>query len=221
MTTATHNMLSRVYLFKDLSEDDLNELEKQTTLKRFPKNAILVNEGDETDSLYIIESGKIKIYVGDDEGKELILTLHGPGDYFGEISLLDGAPRSASAMTLEDSKLYIIQKRRFETFLRNDPEVCMRVMRGLTLRLRELTDSVRDLALIDVYGRIAKKLTSMANSEEGKMVISQKLTHKEIAAMIGSSREMVSRIMKELSRGGYIIVEKDRMIINKKMPARW
>ncbi len=221
MATATHNILSRIYLFKDLSEDDIDELARQTTLKRFPKNSILVNEGDETDSLYIIESGKIKIYVGDEEGKELILTLHGPGDYFGEISLLDGAPRSASAMTLEESKLYIIKKRQFEAFLRSDPEICMRVMRGLTLRLRELTDSVRDLALIDVYGRIAKKLTSMANDEDGEMVISKKLTHKEIASMIGSSREMVSRIMKELSRGGYIIVEKDRMIINKKMPARW
>jgi len=86
MTTATHNMLSSIYLFKDLSEDDINELAKQTTLKYFPKNVILVNEGDETDSLYIIESGKIKIYVGDEEGKELTLTLHGPGDYFGERS---------------------------------------------------------------------------------------------------------------------------------------
>lgn len=221
MTTATHSMLSKVYLFKDLSEDNLTELAKQTTLKHFPKNAILVNEGDDTDSLYIIESGKIKIYVSDETGKEIILTLHGSGDYFGEISLLDGAPRSASAMALEKSKLYIIKKRQFESFLLNDPEACMRVMRGLTHRLRELTDSVRDLALIDVYGRIAKKLTSMAHDEEGKQIISQKLTHKEIAAMIGSSREMVSRIMKELSRGGYILVEKDRMIINKKMPARW
>jgi len=213
--------LEHVYLFQDLATDDLAQLAQRATLKRFPKNAILVNEGDETDSLYIIRSGKVKIYLSDEEGKELVLGIQGPGDYFGEIALLDESPRSASAMSMEECKIYVLSKPQFEEFLKQDTAVCLRVMRGLTRRLRELTDSVRDLALLDVYGRTTKALTNMAEDKDGQLVITHKLTHKDLAAMVGSSREMVSRIMKELSRGGYITVEKDRLIINQRLPARW
>ena len=213
--------LEHVYLFQDLSADDLAQLAQRATLKRFPKNSVLVNEGDDTDSLYIIQSGKVKIYLSDEDGKELVLSLIGPGDYFGEIALLDESPRSASAMSLEECKIYVLNKPQFEAFLKQDTAVCLRVMRGLTRRLRELTDNMRDMALMDVYGRIAKTLTNLAEEQDGKLVITNKLTHKDLASMVGSSREMVSRIMKELSKGGYITVEKNRLIINDKLPARW
>lgn len=213
--------LENVYLFQDLSPDDLKQLVERSTLKRFPKNSVLVNEGDDTDSLYIIHSGKVKFYLSDEDGKELVLGIAGPGEYFGEIALLDESPRSASAMSLEECKIFVLSKSQFEAFLKQDTAICLRVMRGLTRRLRELTDNVRDLALMDVYGRIVKTLTNMAEKQDGKLVINHKLTHKDLASMVGSSREMVSRIMKELSRGGYITVEKDRLIINDRLPARW
>ena len=221
MDNTTVQTLEHVYLFQDLDADDLAQLAQRATLKRFPKNSVLVNEGDETDSLYIIHSGKVKIYISDEEGKELVLSIHGPGDYFGEIALLDESPRSASAMSLEECKLYVLSKTQFESFLKQDTAICLRVMRSLTRRIRELTDNARDLALMDVYGRIAKTLTNLADEQDGKLVINHKVTHKDLSSMVGSSREMVSRIMKELTRGGYITVEKDRIIINDRLPAKW
>ena len=221
MENAAIETLEHVYLFQDLSAEDLSQLAQRATLKRFPKNSVLVNEGDDTDSLYIIQSGRVKIYLSDEDGKELVLSLIGPGDYFGEIALLDESPRSASVMSLEECKIYVLNKSQFEAFLKQDTAVCLRVMRGLTRRLRELTDNMRDMALMDVYGRIVKTLTNLAEEQDGKLVITDKLTHKDLASMVGSSREMVSRIMKELSKGGYITVEKNRLIINDKLPARW
>lgn len=211
----------QVYLFQDLDAADLQQLAQRATLKRFPRHSVLVNEGDDTDSLYIIQSGKIKIYLSDDEGKELVLSILGPGDYFGEIALLDESPRSASAMALDECKVYVLGKSQFEAFLKQDTAICLRVMRGLTRRLRELTNNARDLALMDVYGRIVKTLYHLAVEEDGHQVIKDKFTHKDLAAMVGSSREMVSRILKELSRGGYITIEKDRLIINQRLPAKW
>ncbi len=221
MDIHSNSVLSNVYLFEELSPDELASLTQRATLRSFPKNAIIVNEGDETDSLYVVHTGKVKIFLSDEDGKEVILNIQGPGDYFGEISLLDDAPRSASAMTLENSKLYTIPKRQFEAFIIENPEVSLRVMRGLTKRLRTLTGNVKNLALKDVYGRIASIFGTMAEDVDGKRVIKQRLTHRDIAAMVGSSREMVSRILKDLSDGGYITVDKTSITINEKLPARW
>lgn len=215
--------LETVALFDTLSTEEMSALTSRAPLRSFPKNAVLVNEGDETDSLYIIQSGKVKIYLSDSEGKEIILTIQGPGEYFGEISLLDSAPRSASAMTLEECKIHVIPKRDVEQFLVQNPSASLRIIQGLTRSLRRLTESVRSLALQDVYGRIASTLIKMAEDfGEGRLIIRQRLTHRDIAAMVGSSREMVSRIMKDLSRGGYISVDENNLIIiNKKLPASW
>lgn len=215
--------LESVALFDCLSAEEMSALTSRATLRSFPKNAVLVNEGDETDSLYVINSGKVKIYLSDAEGKEIILTIQGPGDYFGEISLLDSAPRSASAMTLEECKIYVLPKREVEQFLVQHPNASLRIIQGLTRSLRRLTESVRSLALQDVYGRIASTLIKMAEDlGDGKLIVRQRLTHRDIAAMVGSSREMVSRIMKDLSRGGYVSVDENNLIIiNKKLPASW
>lgn len=220
-TSTAESILGHVPLFEDLSESELALLTQRAVLRSFPKNAVLVTEGDTTDSLYIIQSGKVKIFLSDEEGKEIILKIQNPGEYFGEISLLDSAPRSASAMASEDCKLYVVSKKDFEAFLVQHPEISLKIIRGLTACLRRLTDNVKSLALMDVYGRIASTLLKLAEDDNGKMVIKQRLTHKDIASMVGSSREMVSRIMKDLTRGGYLATDNNRITINEHLPSRW
>jgi CRP/FNR family cyclic AMP-dependent transcriptional regulator len=166
-------------------------------------------------------SGRVKVYLSDEDGKEVIINTQGPGEYFGELALIDEAPRSASVMTIEDSKLSIVSKRDFESCLARYPEIALRVIKGLTKRLRHLTENVKSLALMDVYGRVARTLLSLAEEQDGKLVVHQRLTQRDIAAMIGASREMVSRILKDLTIGGYITVDKKSITINEKLPHAW
>ncbi len=214
-------MLRNVPLFDSLPEADVLALSRRAVRKTFPKNTILVHEGDNTDSLYAIETGKVKVFLSDEDGKEIILNTHGPGEYFGEIALIDEAPRSASVITLEDSKMYLITKRDFEDFLAKNPTTALRLIKGLTLRIRSLTENVKSLALMDVYGRVARTLLTLAEKRDDMLVIPRRLTQRDIASMVGASREMVSRILKDLTTGGYISIEKNAIIIREKLPAQW
>lgn len=214
-------MLNKIPLFANLPQEQLAILNKRTVTKAYPRNTILVSEGDNTDQLFVILSGKVKVYLADEEGKEVILNIHGTGDYFGEIALLDDAPRSASVMTLEDSKMLVISKRDFQECLVQQPAIALTLLRDISRRLRLLTDNVKSLALMDVYGRVARTLLSLATQRDGHLIIEQKLTQKDIANMVGASREMVSRIMKDLTAGGYISVTKTGMKINEKLPSHW
>ncbi|MFQ6023325.1 MAG: Crp/Fnr family transcriptional regulator [Acidiferrobacterales bacterium] len=215
------DMLKNIPLFANLSEADLAKLESHAVTKTFPKNSIIINEGDTTDSLYITVSGKVKAFLRNERDKEVILSIQGPGEYFGEIALLDEAPRSASVMTLENSSFLIITQASFRACLGEHPDIAISLIRGLTHRVRALTDSVKSLALEDVYGRIAKTLSHLAQEEDGKLIIRGKLTQQDIAAMVGASREMVSRIFKDLTAGGYIKIEDKKITLEKKLPARW
>lgn len=214
-------MLEKVALFANLSDVEISSLERRAATKTYPKNTILVSEGDHTDSLFVIQSGKVKAYVADEEGKELILNTHGPSEYFGEIALLDDAPRSASIMTLEDTRCMVISKRDFHECLAQHPSIALTLLQHLSQRLRALTENVKSLALMDVYGRVARTLLSLAQDRDGHLVIDQRLTQKDIASMVGASREMVSRILKDLTAGGYITVNRQNMVINEKLPAHW
>jgi CRP/FNR family cyclic AMP-dependent transcriptional regulator len=213
--------LEKISLFAGLSKVDLDAVSSLAVTRNFPKNALVMCEGDQSDSLYIVLSGKVKVFLSDEEGKEVTLNMQGEGEYFGELALLDEAPRSASVMTAEDTKLAIISKKSFDECMKNNPEIAMKVMRGLARRLRELTENVRSLALMDVYGRVARLLLELAEEEKGKKVISQKLTQRDIASMVGASREMVSRILRDLSVGGYITIEHKIITINERLPAAW
>lgn len=214
-------MLGNIPLFSSLSESHLQALSAHAVTRTFPKNAIIVNEGDTSNSLYIIVSGKVKIFLSDEQGKEIILDIQGPGEYFGEIALLDEAPRSASVMTLDASSFVIISKNDFREYLGKNPDIAFDLIRELTRRIRALTANVKGLALRDVYGRVAAALSSLATNENEKLVINEKLTQQDIANMIGASREMVSRILKDLTAGGYVKIEDKRIIIQKKLPAGW
>jgi CRP/FNR family cyclic AMP-dependent transcriptional regulator len=212
--------LAQVPLFTSLADEDLAAIANMATTRSLPANSVVVNEGDQTNSLYIINSGKVKIYLSDENGKEVMLGIAGPGEYFGEM-VLDGGPRSASVMTLENSKFSIIQKQDLEKYLRNQPDVALSIIKQLINRIRSLTDNVKSLALLDVYGRFRKLLLDLAVEEKGHLVVKEKLTQKDMANRVGSSREMISRILRELTVGGYIEINQKRITILKTLPSGW
>jgi CRP/FNR family cyclic AMP-dependent transcriptional regulator len=202
-----------------LSGADLTAMGSHGIVRSYPKNTIIVTEGDTTDSLYIILEGRVKAFVSDGEGHDMVLSTQGPGEYFGEISLDEG-PRSASVMTLEACKLLVVPHDDFDELVRNNPEFSVHFIRRLIGRIRALTENVRSLALMDAYGRVARLLLESAVDEGGLKVV-PRLTQSDIASRVGCSREMVSRIFKDLVTGGYMTVERDRIVINRKPPARW
>jgi CRP/FNR family cyclic AMP-dependent transcriptional regulator len=189
-------------------------------VRTFPKNTIVVTEGERSDSLYVILSGRVKVFVADEHGKELVLNTEGPGEYFGELALDEG-PRTASVATLEACKLAVIPNEALRAFLASRPEAALALIRGLIGRVRHMTESIKDLALLDVYGRVAKLLLDLAREVDGRLIVDQRLTHQSIADRVSASREMVSRIMKDLATGGYIVTEDGRIVILRRPPRAW
>lgn len=215
------HILRKIPLFADLQDEELQSIASHATNKAYPKNSIIINEGDDTNSMYVIEKGKVKVFLCNEDGKEVILKILGVGDYFGELAILDEAPRSASIMTMEAAKFSVVSKAEFDQTLDAHPSIARTLVVELTRTVRRLTENIRNLALMDVYGRVARTLLDMTEEIDGQKIIDQKLTHQDIAKMIGSSREMVSRIMKDLQKGGYVTCESKRIIINEKLPPGW
>jgi CRP/FNR family cyclic AMP-dependent transcriptional regulator len=203
-----------------LSPEELRAMTAHAVTRAFPRNAVVLNEGDRTDSLYIILEGRVKAFVADADGKEAVLSTQGPGEYFGEM-VLDEGPRSASVMTLEASRFLIVPKADFKDFLVRNPLFAARLIEKLIHRVRALTENVKSLALMDVYGRIARLLLDLAEKRDGKLVITERLTQKDIASRVGASREMVSLILKDLTAGGYIRNEGHTIVIERNPPPHW
>ena len=214
-------MLTHVPLSSGLSDAEIQPVLNHATKKVVAKNTIIMSEGDQSASLYVILSGKVKVFLQDDEGKEVVLNYQEPGEYFGELALLDDEPRSASVMTVEKSTFLVISKQEFKQCLIDHPEIAFALIKGLVLRLRLLTENVKDLALTDVYGRVVKLLSGLAKPYAGKMVIIDAPTQQDIANRVGASREMVGRILRDLTTGGYLKVEGKNITINDKLPPGW
>jgi CRP/FNR family cyclic AMP-dependent transcriptional regulator len=214
-------MLDKIPLFSDLDTAELELLSSRTVTRQYPRNTIIINEGDHSDSLYIIRAGSVKVFLSSDEGKEVILNVQKTGEYFGELALIDSGPRSASVITQEKSTLSLISKADFEDFLRQHPAATVKIMRGLVKRLRALTENVRSLALMDVYGRVARLLLKLSQPEGEVRVIRDALTQQDIADRVGASREMVSRILKDLREGGYIEVHDRHITLLDRLPHGW
>lgn len=198
----------------------LEEIATVATVRPYPRNAIIVTEGDESDSLYVMLSGKARVYVSDEKGREASLNQMGPGEYFGEVTL-DGGPRSASVMALEECRCAVIRRAELTAFIERNPGFALHLVRKLAHRVRELTENVRSLALMDVYGRVARLLLELAEEKDGKLVVPEPLTHREIASRVGASREMISRIFSDLADGGYVRKEDGQLVIARKPPPRW
>jgi len=203
-----------------LNAAELEEISRLGVAREFRERTVLMSEGDETDALYIIMEGRVRAYVSDSTGREAILSVMGPGEYFGEIAFDEG-PRSASVITLEPCRLLVIPREEFAEFVKRSPAFALHFIHRLIARVRTLTDNVRSLALMDAYGRVARLLLDSSVTEDGKQFIPEKLTQTEIASRVGCSREMVSRIFKDLVQGQYITIHPDRIVINRKPPAKW
>ncbi|VAW97845.1 cAMP-binding proteins - catabolite gene activator and regulatory subunit of cAMP-dependent protein kinases [hydrothermal vent metagenome] len=214
-------MLRNVPIFDNLSDDELEAVKKCAVTRNFPKNSVIINEGDSSGSLYIILKGRVTVFLSDENGKEVILNSQGEGSYFGELALVDDDKRSASVVTAEKSTFIVISKADFKKVLSSNPELAFNLIRGLTHRVRDLTDNVRSLALLDVYGRVAKTLLSLAEEKEDELVIDMKLTQQDIANRVGASREMVAKILKDLTVGGYISSDHKRITIHERLPSHY
>ena len=198
----------------------LDAIAPRGSARTFAANAILINEGDTTDSLYIVLSGRVKVYASSDDGREVVLTEYGPGEYFGELSI-DGARRSASIKALEPCSCRVVQGSELRQFLAEHPDFAMHLTHKLIRMVRRLTEQVRSLALQDVYGRMVRVLTELSEPVGDQRVVRQKLTQQDIADRIGSSREMVNRVMKALTAGGYVAQRDGRLAILRKLPLAW
>lgn len=203
-----------------LGAEELREISKHAVTRRYAAKTIIVAEGDRTDSLFIVLEGRAKAYVSDGSGREVQLSVIGPGEYFGEIALDEG-PRSASVMTLEPCVVSVIPRADLDDFIRANPRFASHFINRLIGRIRNLTKNVGSLALMDAYGRVARLLLEDSVTKDGVQFVPERLTQTEIASRVGCSREMVSRIFKDLVQGGYIAVQLDRIVIHRKPPARW
>ena len=206
-------LLRNVPLLSVLRETELALLARVVSRKSYARGSQILGAGDATDSLYILISGRIKVFMSDLDGKEVILSILEPNEFFGEMGLIDDRPRSASVVALEPCELICISKPDFKRCLAENFDMAMTVMRGLVKRLREADKQIGSLALMDVFGRVARLLLETAELIDGEKVVTRKLSKQDIARMIGASREMVSRVMKHLQEAGYIEVRTDTIVI--------
>ncbi len=210
--------LSHISIFQGLNEDDLQAISTVSTIRNHPKNTIVMYEGDPTNSLYLLLDGQVKVFVSDEEGKEFVLDTLAPGDYFGELSLLDEEKRSASVMTLEPCSFSVINRAEFMRLVEKHPSISTQMLTNLVRLIRQLNENVKNLALKDVYGRIRTLFLKLAVDSDGILTIPLRLTQQDIANRVGSSREMVARILKDLIKGGYVQTEKKQIKISKTLP---
>ncbi len=214
-------MIREIPLFQSLPDEQFEFLASLTHKFTYPRGSILLTQGERSNSLFIVVEGRLKVYANGAEGRQTLLAFLGPGDFVGELSLLDDGPRSASVMAVEDTQTLLITQEAFLRFANTYPENLLPMLRIMARRLRALDETVCSLSTLDVYGRVARILLQEADGENGQLII-PRMTHQEIAEMVGSSREMVSRIMKGLREGGYISLDsKKRIILERKLPARW
>ncbi len=206
-------VLKSVSLFASFSDQQITTLLTYVQHRSFARNVYIMHAGEETDSLYVMLSGKAKVVLTDDHGREVILGFMGPQDFFGEMGILDDQPRSASVLTLEPCEMLRLGKAGFMTCVKDHSEVAMLVIRNLVKRLRAADRKIESLALVDVSGRVARLLIDVAQEIDGKLVVVRAPAKQEMARMIGASREMVSRVMKELEQRCLIRVERRSIVI--------
>jgi CRP/FNR family cyclic AMP-dependent transcriptional regulator len=197
-----------------LDAETRREISKRAVQRRYAAKALIVQEGDRSDSLFIILEGRVKAYVSDESGREMILSTMGPGEYFGEVALDEG-PRSASVMSLEPCVLSVVPLADLDQFIRDNPPFAAHFIRRLMSRIRTLTRNVSSLALMDAYGRVARLLLESSITRDGVQFVPERLTQVDIASRVGCTREMVSRVLKDLVQHGHITVETDRIVIHR------
>lgn len=208
--------LQAIPLFSQLADDELAGLARLARERKYPKNSMILFEDDPGDALYVVLSGRVKVVLVGEDGREVILSILSDGDFFGEMSLIDDEPRSAHVIAMESSNLLVLRRQDFHQCLEEAPRIAVSLLKGLTKRLRLADSKIGGLVLLDVTGRIARVLLELADDNDGAM-IAKKLTHHMIAQMIGSSRETVSRTMRTLVEQDVISVSgKNITVLDRK-----
>ncbi|OLB52438.1 MAG: hypothetical protein AUI13_13930 [Gemmatimonadetes bacterium 13_2_20CM_2_69_23] len=217
-------------MFGQLSPAELERVAEITRERSYPRNSVILFEDDPGDALYVVAKGQVKVVLIGEDGREVILSVLGEGDFFGEMSLIDEEPRSAHVIAMEDSNLLVIRREDFQSILQQAPGIAMGLLRELSRRLRRVDEKVGSLVLLDVNGRVAQLLLDLADEAGSSRITrrlthhtiaqmigssreTRRLTHHTIAQMIGSSRETVSRTMRELVEKGYIEISRREILI--------
>lgn len=196
-------------------------LAERGEIRRYRKGTLLIQEGDQGETIFIILSGRLRAFSVGENDREITYGVYGAGEYLGEMSL-DGGPRSASVITLEACQCAVVSRRTLERFIAERPEFAFELLAKVIRRARVATLNARQLALNDVYGRLKLLLGALAVLQaDGTLRVAERLTHQEMANRLGCSREMVSRLMKDLERGGYVSVQDARLVLSKPLPQRW
>jgi CRP/FNR family cyclic AMP-dependent transcriptional regulator len=199
----------------------LRGLAARGDVRRYRKGTILIHEADHGDTLFIVMEGRVKVFSTDSNDREITLGVIGAGDYFGEMAL-DGGVRSASVMTLEAVVCSVITRATLLDHIAQEPAFALDLLGKVIRRARTATNSVRNLAFTDVYGRLTMLLHELAELQpDGSYKIGERLTHQDLASRVGCSREMISRILKDLEGGGHLEMRDRRITLNGKLPARW
>jgi CRP/FNR family cyclic AMP-dependent transcriptional regulator len=210
-------LLRSVPIFSELTEADFSSLAKVANRRRYPKDSVVFFENEQGDFFFMILEGRIKVTILGDDGREVILSLLGSGDFFGEMALLDNEPRSATAIAVEDTELLSLHRNDFQSVLSDNRSITSGLIKVLTARLRRANHQISTLALLDVYGRVARVIVDMAREEGRRLkdgrIAFRRATHQEIANRIGTTRETVTRMLKDLERQGMIHIEGREIIV--------
>jgi CRP/FNR family cyclic AMP-dependent transcriptional regulator len=217
-TTVSTAVLKSVPMFGSFPEEQLRALAAMVMRRHAPRGSVIMAEGDRIDFLYVVLSGRLKVMMGEADGKEVILSILGPGEIFGEMGLIDDGPRSASVIAIEPCELLTVSRRDFRKCMVESYDTAMTVMRVLVRRLRAADRKIGSLAMLDVYGRVARLLLDMAETVDGQKVVTKRLTKQDIAKMVGASREMVSLVMKDLELSGYFEVRGSTIVLRDTIP---
>ena len=209
--TPNIRILKTVPLFSNFSEDQLSSIVPALQHRSYPRHACILRAGELTDTLYIILSGRARVLMDDGQGREVILNVLGPNEFFGEMSLIDAQPRSATVDALDACEVLFISKAAFMKCLSGNFEAAMLMLRSVVARLRDADSKIASLALMDVYGRVARLLMENAREDAGRWVVEP--GSEQISRMVGASREMVSRVLKDLREKGLIARDKRKIIV--------
>ena len=221
-SAATAGSPASLNVAESSSAAHLERLAARGAERRYRRGTLIIQEGERGDTLYVVRSGRLRAFLSDASGKELTLGLYGVGEYVGEMSL-DGGSRSASVEAFETTVCAVITRDVLLGYIAEQPDFALVLMAKLIRRARLATENARAVALIDVYGRLTRLLDQLAGpaDAQGERVLGERMTHQQIANHLACSREMVSRLMKDLETGGYITLRDKRLVLLKTLPARW
>ncbi len=210
-------LLKRVSIFADLDDEAIGGLERLAFERTYARDNIIVSQEDPGDALFVVCSGKVKVVLYGESGREVILSLFSPGEFFGEMALLDNQPRSANVIAVVPSTLLVLERRAFAEHLERHPKTALKILAEMSRRLRRADSAIGDLALVDVLGRVARFLRELADAEgekaDGCVIIRNRPTQQDIASMIGTSRETVSRALSDFQRRGFLEMSGRKIVL--------